>query len=484
MKRLLENLQPDRVFYYFEEICNIPHVSYHTEAISKYCEDFAISHELECFRDSVGNIIINKPATAGYENVPAVIIQGHLDMVGAKKPESNHDFLTDPIKLIVDGDWIKAEDTTLGADDGVAVAFALAILEDNTLKHPKLQVVLTVDEEVGLCGAESVDESRLCAGYMLNLDSDDEGIFLTGCAGGLRADVNLPVNMVEYEGTKLRVTIDNLIGGHSGAEIGTGRPSANVLMGRLLKALSDETDYYISYMNGGEVDNAICRKCVAEIVTESSEISLIEEITEKVMKELRGEYRGVDDGITITVDNVEAGELMVADDFGREKIICLLRNLPYGVITRNADNVNLVETSLNPGILSFEEGIFKLGYSVRSSVTSAKRDLADRIQYLTEFLGGTYEESGDYPAWSYTPDSKLREKITAVYEDMYGVRPVFTTIHAGLECGIFSDKLPGIDIISYGPESKDIHTFHERLSIESTRKAYEFTIKLLENIRD
>lgn len=484
MSRVLENLQPERVFYYFEEICNIPHVSHHTERLSQYCEDFAKTHNLEYTRDALGNVIINKPATPGYENVPGVILQGHIDMVGAKRPESTHDFLNDPIELVVDGDWIKAKDTTLGADDGVAVAYALAILENNDLKHPRLQVVLTVDEEVGLDGAEGIDESLLDAGYMINLDSDDEGIFLTGSAGGLRTDVTLPVNLTEYEGVQLKIVINNMIGGHSGAEIGTGRPSANVLIGRVLKSYEDGADYYIQSMSGGEVDNAICRECIAYIVTDEEDILAIKSISERVMAELRAEYRGIDDNITISVEVGDKGAYTVADDFGREKILCLLRNLPYGVITRNAENINLVETSLNPGVLRFKDGVFKLGYSVRSSVTSAKRELADRIQFLTEYLGGNYEESGDYAAWTYVPESKLRDTIAKVYEEMYGNKPEFTTIHAGLECGIFSEKIPGIDIVSYGPESKDIHTYMERLSISSTKKAYEFTLKLLENIKE
>lgn len=484
MHRKLKNLQPERVFYYFEEICNIPHVSHHTEALSDYCEEFAIKHSLKYHRDEIGNLIIYKDASAGYENVPGVIIQGHLDMVGAKKPESDHNFLTDGIELIVDGDWIKAKDTTLGADDGVAIAFALAILEDNSLKHPRLQIVFTVDEEVGLEGAEGIDAGRLDAGYMINLDSDDEGVFLTGSAGGLRSDVSLMANMTEYEGRKLIITVNNLIGGHSGAEIGTGRPSANVLIGRVLMALSEVSDYYIISMRGGEVDNAICRECICEIVADIEDVQNIKDICNKITVDLRGEYRGIDDDITVSVTEGETGVFSVMDDITREKVTCLLRNLPYGVISRNPDDIKLVETSLNPGVLRFENGEFKLGYSVRSSNKSAKRDLADRIWFLTDFVGGVYTEGGEYAEWSYKPDSKLRDVIGDVYFSMYNVKPEFTTIHAGLECGIFADKLPGIDIVSYGPESKDIHTFHERLSIESVGRVYEFTLKLLESIRN
>lgn len=483
MNRVLENLEPKDVFNFFEDICNIPHISYHTELISDYCEKFAKDRNLRYVRDEAGNIIIYKDAAPGYENAPTVIIQGHLDMVGAKSEDCEHDFLKDPLKLLIENGYVTADGTTLGADDGVAVAMSLAILDNTSLKHPPLEVVLTVDEEVGLYGAEAVDASLLKGKYLINLDSDGEGVFLTGSAGGLDSDLTLNVNMVEFEGQKVELTICNLTGGHSGVEIGTGRPSANVLMGRLLKELSDFSDYYIISIKGGEVDNAICQKCVAEIAADSDDINAISEVCCRVMKELRSEYRGIDDNITIVCNEKEFGTYNVSDDFGQEKIICLLRNLPYGVIARSAYDINLVETSLNLGVMRFEEGTLHLIYSVRSSIESAKKEIAGRLEYLTEFLGGTYNESGDYPSWTYNPDSQLREIISKTYEKMYGKKPCFTTIHAGLECGIFSDKIPGVDIVSYGPNMKDIHTFDEKLSIESTKRVYEFTLNLLENIR-
>lgn len=482
MNRVLNGLKPEAVFKFFEDICNIPHTSYHTNLISDYCENFAMDRGLKYVRDELGNVIIYKDASCGCESAPVTIIQGHLDMVGAKREDSSHDFLTDPLQLLIKDGFVTADGTTLGGDNGIAVAMALAILDDDSIKHPALEIVLTVDEEVGLCGAEAIEPANLSGKYLINLDSDDEGIFLTGSAGGLGADLSLNVNLTEYEGVKLQLIICNLTGGHSGAEIGTGRPSANVLMGRLLKNIDDLADYYIYSIKGGEVDNAICQKCVACIVADSAELPQIRMVCEKVMNELRQEYRGIDDDITILCEEKESGCYNVCDDYGREKILCLLRNLPYGVMARNAYDVNLVETSLNPGILTFESGVFKLVYSVRSSVESAKRELADRLEYLIEFLGGTYGESGNYPAWTYKPDSRLRDIISSTYEDMYGSKPEFTTIHAGLECGVFSDKLPGVDIVSYGPDMKDIHTFNERLSIESTERVYNFTLKLLENI--
>lgn len=490
MERILENLEPKDVFYYFEEICNIPHVSYHTQQLGDYCVEFAKKHNLRCVKDDAGNVIIYKPATQGYEDRPAVIIQGHLDMVGAKEDGLEHDFLTEPIKLdktALSEGFVTAVGTTLGGDDGIAVAYALAILADNSLKHPALEVVFTVDEEVGLLGANALDLSLLSGKYLLNLDSEDEGSFLTGCAGGLRSDLKLPVNLTEYEGSELEITICNLLGGHSGAEIGTGRPSANVLMGRLLKSLDDCSDFYLISLEGGIVDNAIAPKCTARVACAPEDVQAVRTVCERVCADLRKEYAGIDDGITVLCEEKGNGVYSVADDIGREKILCLLRNLPYGVMSRSALDINLVETSLNLGVLRFEkengEGLLKAGYSIRSSAESAKRDLADRIGYLTEFLGGEYEESGDYPAWPRKAESKLCETAGGVYERMYGKKASFETIHAGLECGIFADKKPELDMISYGPRMKDIHTFDERLDIASVKRVYEFTIKLLEALR-
>ena len=482
MDRVLVNIEPQDVFNFFEDICNIPHVSYHTDLISDYCEKFAKTRELRYVRDNTGNVIIYKDATEGYEGAPTVIIQGHLDMVGAKAENSTHDFLNDPLKIYIDNGYITADGTTLGADNGIAIAMALAILDNNNLKHPALEMVFTVNEETGLEGAKALDGSLLKGKYLLNLDSDGEDIFLTGSAGGLTSELLLVVNRTEYEGTKILISIGNLTGGHSGAEIGTGRPSANVLMGRLLKELNKTVDFGLESLNGGEVENAICQKCNAVIIIDYVEIESVKAICNGVMSEFRKEYAGIDDNITITCEENGSGKYSVCDDLGLKKIICMLYNLPYGVIARNAQDVNLVETSLNPGVVSFDDRIFSMLYSVRSSIESAKRDIADRLKYMSEMLGGNYEESGDYPAWTHRQKSVLRDIISDTYEEMYNIRPKYTTIHAGLECGILSEKLPDVDIVSYGPHMQDIHTYDERLSIESVEKIYKFTLKLLEKI--
>lgn len=485
MNRVLKNLEPERVFYYFEELCNIPRTSFHTERISSYCENFAKEQGLDYIRDEAGNVIIFKPASVGYENVPAVILQGHIDMVGAKTEDSSHDFINNPIEIKEDElskGYITADRTTLGGDDGAAVAYMLAILEDKTLKHPCIEAVFTVDEEVGLLGAAALDTSMLKGRILLNIDSEDEGIFITGSAGGLRTDLKLPVKLTSYSGTKLTLTIKGLKGGHSGVEIGNRRASANILIGRLLKRIDEEVDYYLVSMYGGEVDNAIAPKCNAVIVADAEDFKKINEICNKVNKELLDEYRGSDDGILITAEVGEAGDFQVVDDISKEKILFLLRNLIYGVVSRSPENVDFIETSLNAGVLRLDENGFMVGYSIRSSIESAKRDITDRIEYLVEFLGGEYEESGDYPSWPYNPNSALRPLVNKVYHYMYGKEPEFLTIHAGLECGIFFNKMPQLDIISYGPDMEAIHTPDEKLYIDSTRRVYEFTVKLLEDM--
>ena len=540
MIQKLSELAPRRVFYYFEKICSIPHTSYNTKQLSDFLVEFANEHNLEYTKDENGNVLIVKPASAGYEAHPGVILQGHIDMVGAAASGISHDFQTEPIEIITDSPkpgFISANQTTLGADNGIAVAFLLAILEDNSLKHPRMEALFTVDEEVGLLGAKAFDVSLLTGKYFINLDSEEEGFFLTACAGGIRVDLCLDKPQVLYEGLNVELTIDGLKGGHSGSDIHLGRASANVLMGRLLKKIDETEDFYIQFLKGGVVDNAICPKCTAGLVISEKDFSKINEICISEMNNYNSEYSFSEEHIHIMLEKKEQGEYSVADDITKEKILCMLRTLPQGVISydplhpdndppkSNALRRDVEEsppqsnalwrdveesppqsvalrrdvavsppqsnalrrdvkviTSLNLGVLRYTEGHLKLGYSIRSSITSAKYELAERIEYLAEFMGGYYEESGDYPAWEYKPHSDLREKIDAVFSDMYNRKPVFTTIHAGLECGIFYSKNNDFDIISYGPNMFDVHTDKECLEIQSVERVYNFTIKLLANL--
>lgn len=483
MKRKLENYEPKNVLFFFEEICNIPHVSHHTELISRYCETFAKQRNLRFYRDDAGNVVIYKNASPGYEEHKTVILQGHMDMVGAKTEDSGHNFLTDPIDIceeVLEDGFITANKTTLGGDDGIAVAYMLAILDDNRLKHPALEAVFTVDEEVGLLGANALDTSVLSGGYMLNLDSEKEGEFLTGCAGGLRSNVILDGECESYSGDAFVITIANLKGGHSGSEIGTGRPSANALMGRVLDNIRKLHEFRLISLEGGVVDNAICTKSTAVIAMPGPEQDRLCRLCETVTKDLRNEYAGIDEGITVSCEPYSSDGAQAVSVCDTDRMVFLMRHMPYGVTARSAADVKLVETSLNPGILRLDCGRFMIGYSVRSSMPSAKRDLADRLKSLAGFAGGHCEESGDYPAWPRKKESELCEIIDGLYRRMYGAAPRFATIHAGLECGIFADRMPDLDIISYGPDMYDIHTFDERLSIQSVKRVYEFTVKLLE----
>lgn len=480
---VLEGLKPERVFYYFEEICKIPHGSFHTKEISDYLAEFAKGHGLAYRQDESNNVVIKKPAAPGYENAPTVILQGHCDMVCEKVPGSAHDFEKDGLQLVVDGDRISAKDTTLGGDDGIAVAYALAILEDRNLKHPALEVVITTDEEVGLLGATALDTSDLAGTYMINMDSEEEGKLWISCAGGMTAVCELPVQRLDGEGTKYEVVIDGLKGGHSGSEIDKNRASAVKLMGRFLFELFQETDFYLTELSGGQKDNAIPRNARAEFLAEEDALEVIQEKAARFQKDLRAEYSGTDEGITVEVKKLGEAAGRVLSPSSQQKVLFFLAQLPYGIQKMSGEIPELVETSMNPGILRLQGEACCVTSSIRSSVGSAKEALASQVQYLTEFLGGSCEVEGDYPAWEYRKDSPLRDLMADTYEELFGVKPEVKAIHAGLECGLFYEKIPNLDCVSFGPDMSDIHTTEETLCISSVERMWRYLLKVLENIR-
>ena len=481
---VLSGLKPQRVFYYFEEICNIPHGSYHTKQISDYLVEFAKKNQLSWRQDESNNVIIRKPASPGYETAPTVILQGHCDMVCEKVPGSDHDFEKDGLTLMIDGDTITADGTTLGGDDGIAVAYGLAIMEDQSLKHPPLELVITTDEEVGLLGAGALDTSDLKGRYLINMDSEEEGSLWISCAGGLTATSRIPVRYVEGEGTCYRVTVDGLAGGHSGAEIDKIRANSNKLMGRFLFSLGQETDYGLVQLKGGQKDNAIPRSTAATLLLDSAQEETLMEMAKKLQRDLRGEYSGTDEGISIRVERAGEGRQRILDPVSQQKLVFFLVQVPYGIQKMSGEISDLVETSINPGIVELGEESCKVVSSIRSSLKSAKEALAQKVIYLTEFLGGSCEPEGDYPAWEYKKDSRLRQIMVDTYEELFGEKPEVKAIHAGLECGIFYEKIPGLDCVSFGPTMQDIHTTEERLSISSTARMWEYLLKVLENIRE
>lgn len=479
---VLNNLKPERVFYYFEELCKIPHGSHNTKEISDFLVDFARKHDLSYTQDESNNVIIHKHASPGYENAPVTIIQGHCDMVCEKKPGSAHDFFKDPLDLRIEGDFIWANDTTLGGDDGIAVAYALAILEDNAAVHPALEVIITTDEEVGLLGAAALDASMLKGTYMLNLDSGEEGKILTGCAGGMTAKSCLPLTRIEEEGMLITVNIGGLLGGHSGVDILKKRANANILMGRFLFELAKHVDYALSDIEGGQKDNAIPRLCTAQIVTDGEQAADIKAYAEVFQKNLRTEYSGSDEGITVETEEKNTGCHKTLDAASKAKIIFYLMNIPCGIQKMSGLIDNLVETSTNLGILKIDDDVMIASSSSRSSVSSAKMAVGDKIRFLTEFLGGEYTEEGAYPAWEYKADSRLRELAVSCHEKLYGKKPAVEVIHAGLECGLFFGKIKNLDCISFGPDLYNIHTTEEKMSISSVEYTYNYLLEILKNI--
>ena len=481
---VLKDLQPERVFYYFEEITKIPHGSGNTKQISDYLVEFAKEHGLKYIQDESNNVIIFKDASKGYEKAPCVILQGHMDMVCEKTPESSHDFTKDPLELVVEGDYVSAKDTTLGGDDGIAVAYALALLEDDSLCHPALEVLITVDEEIGLLGAAALDTTPLKGRYLINLDSEEEGYLWVGCAGGLTAQTNIPVKYQEADGRKYEITVSGLLGGHSGSEIDKNRANATLLLGRFLFEAREKGSYVLAEIEGGQKDNAIPRTARALILTDEETGAEIQKFAGEFTRNLQKEYTGSDDGITVTAEARGTGKEPVLHPVSLEKVLFFLIHYPNGIQKMCGYMEGLVETSCNLGITRLTPEGLACSASVRSSVATEKKALADKIAYLTEFLGGEYKAEGDYPSWEYKQDSRLRPYMVDVYEKLFHVKPQVRVIHAGLECGLFYEKIPGLDCVSLGPDMKDIHTTEEQLSISSVQKVWEYLLEVLKNMKE
>lgn len=481
--RALENLKPENVFYYFEEIANIPHGSRNTKQISDYLVNFAKERNLEHYQDELNNVVIIKEASEGYESAEPVIIQGHMDMVCEKENGSTIDFEKDGLELYVDDGFVKAKDTTLGGDDGIAVAYALALLDSKELKHPRLEVVITVDEEIGMLGAVDIDLSMLKGHIMLNIDSDVEGEFLTSCAGGMSINSSIPVTRTSQTGLKTIITLTGLDGGHSGAEIHKEHGNANILMGRILENIFNELPFGILDFKGGLKDNAIPRECTVTLLIPEEAREDVTRIVNATAKELAAELSVADPETRIDLSFGNVTEKNVLDYASVNKIILYLRTVPNGVINMSQVITGLVETSLNLGILELKDNELSTLTSIRSSVATRKEDLKRWVMNIIEMLGGECEVEGEYPAWEYNDHSTLRPQVVKVYKELFGQEPKLTAIHAGLECGILSDKIPDLDCVSFGPTNYDIHTPKERLSISSTERYWNFLVKFLEEAK-
>ena len=475
----LTGLQPEGVFYWFEKLCAIPHGSGNTKPISDFLANFAKEYGYAYEQDSLNNIIIYAPATAGYENREPVILQGHMDMVCEKDEDCPLDMEKDGLDVVHDGEFIFAKGTTLGGDDGIAVAYALAILADKSIPHPPLEVVITVDEETGMYGAAGIDLSRLKGKRLLNIDSEDEGVFTVSCAGGGGCVISLPLERRAVYGPCVRLTVEGLQGGHSGVEIHKNRANANKVMGEFLSRVQKLMPLCITKLQGGAKDNAIPRTCQVTLVALGMYIERINDVAEQLQKEIREQYD--EPFAIIRGDDVEAlgGNALTTECTA--KVIALLNAAPNGVQKWSEDIPGLVQTSLNLGIATMKEEL-RLTFSVRSSVNREKEELLKRLEELAKFHDAAFHQGGTYPAWEYKKDSPLRDTMVRVYEEMYGQKPEVVAIHAGLECGLLSEKIEGLDCVSLGPQMQDIHTSREKLNIASTKRVWEFLLQTLKEL--
>ena len=479
MERKLSGLQPEAVFRFFEEICRIPHGSGNTKAISDYLVSFAKERNIRYIQDELNNVIFFQEGTCGLEDHAPVILQGHMDMVCEKDADCPIDMATQGLDVDHDDQWVFAKGTTLGGDNGIAVAYALALLDDPSIAHPPLEILITVDEETGMDGAAGVDLSMLKGRTLLNMDSEEEGIFTVSCAGGARGTIRLPVSRRAVYGPCVKLTVEGLQGGHSGVEIHKNRANANKVMGEFLGRIQKLMPLCITKLSGGAKDNAIPRSCQVTLVALGMYIERINEIAQQLQDEIRRDYD--EPFAVVRGDDVDAlgGNALGTEDTA--KVIAILNAAPNGVQSWSQDIPGLVQTSLNLGVVTLDDAL-NMTVAVRSSVNAEKRELLDRLEELAKFYDAEYSEMGNYPAWEYRKDSHLRDTMVKLYRELYGKEPEVVAIHAGLECGLLSEKLPGLDCVSIGPNMQDIHTSREKLHIASTERTWQFLLEILKNL--
>lgn len=479
---MINELKPQKVFKYFNEISQIPRGSDDEKRISDYLTQFGKERGLETIQEPCLNVIIKKPATPGYEHIPAVILQGHMDMVCVKKEGSNHDFSKDPVELWVDGDFLKAKETTLGADNGIAVAMALAILDSDDLQHPALEVLVTVAEETGMDGAGALMAEHISGKTLINIDSEEEGVMLASCAGGVNNIVTLPIEWAATTKTTFKkLTIKGLLGGHSGIEINKNRANAIKLMARVLKAL-DSLNVEVTEVYGGEKMNAITKFCHATIGASEADMPAVEAKIKEMEAIFQNEFAAADPGIFFEIASVEK-PAKVFSAKTLKAFVNFLRLLPNGVQTMNHSIAGLVESSNNIGVLETKEDVIKMNNAVRSSVKSLKAEINERIQMLAEANGAVSELVADYPEWAFQLESPIRDLMGVVYKEITGNEMHVDAIHAGLECGLLTEKVGNIDMVSIGPNLYDVHTPEEKLSISSTERVYTFLVEVLKRMK-
>lgn len=473
------NLEPKEVFEYFEQIVSIPRPSFHEDKIRDFLVDFAKSHNLEYYADDKFNVVIKKNATNGYEDADGIILQGHTDMVCVNEEEKVIDYLSEGIKAYVEDGYIKAEGTSLGADNGIAVSMMLGILASDDIPHPYLECVFTSCEEVGLEGAYNLDVDLLKSRKMINLDSEEEENLIVGCAGGVRCFAQLPVKRKIADGIEYEIVVSGLSGGHSGVDIIKEGANANYLMGRILREINKALKFALFNFQGGLRDNVICDRAFAKIIVQKSSAVLLESIMPQIAEEISKEYEITDPGLTVTLTNVgeKREQAISAEDLS--KTLLLINLIPNGIVNMCSKLENMVETSLNLGMLELLEDSFMMTYLVRSSVESRLKDVTERIETICDYVGAKVSYSGKYPGWEVKQDSELRDDMVRIYKEVFGREVFVESIHAGLECGVFVKRIPNLDAVSIGPDMMDVHSVNERLSIDSVGRMWDYLKKVL-----
>lgn len=475
MSRVVESRVADKMFYYFEEIARIPHGSENEEAIADYIVAFAKERGLDCYRDVANNVLVRKGGTAGRENEPILALQGHTDMVCEKNPDVAHCFETDPLKLVVENGYLRASGTTLGADDGVAVAIMLAILDGEAESHPPLECLFTSGEEIGMIGAGQFDFSKLTAKRLINLDSECESVVTAGCAGGIRSEITLAGKQTANESLCLTLTLSGLHGGHSGEDISKGRANANRLMARILLRFLEDVSFRLVRISGGSKDNAIPRDCEATFAI--ADVAGAEERIAAICGEIASELSSEDKNFAFAVKESSAGQAF-DHDFS-ERLVALMNYCDNGVYAMSTDITGLVEWSGNMGVVETGENGGRLVFLTRSSTESRIDESIARIEGIARLFGGTASHHGRYPGWRYCPVSPLRDKYIEVCKRLHGLDVVTTVIHAGLECGLIYKKCPEMDLISIGPDIKDIHSPAERIGIAGAERFWLTVLEML-----
>lgn len=484
MNKVFENLQPEAIWRNFSEVMAIPRPSKHEELISAYLEKWGKDHGLETLRDELGNILIRKPATKGYENAPSVCLQAHMDMVCEKNSDKQFDFYKDPIQPVLNGEWLGADGTTLGADDGIGVATGMAILESNDIEHGPIECLFTIDEETGLTGAFGLRNDWLQSRILLNLDSEDEGEMFIGCAGGVDTLANLDYQQVPVEnGTKAyTIKVSGLKGGHSGDDINKGLACANKLITRILWKAQYELGLRLAMIDGGNLRNAIAREAVAVVTVPADKSLCLEKMVAEFCTKMQFEFRSTEPNLNVAIEASEMPKSLV-DAKSQENLLNGLFACAHGVLAMSREIPNFVETSTNLASVKMDDQKIYITTSQRSSVESAKEAAAQKIEATFRLMGCNVEHSDGYPGWTPNPDSKVLKVAVDTYKHLFGHEPVVRAIHAGLECGLIGEKYEGMDMISYGPTLRGVHSPDERIEIKTVKMFWDHTLAILKALK-